>query len=232
MKKIAIITVLSTVLLAASAKNNTHNTGKKTKRAEVPENWKQLLDPKTDKFWADSGGHLPDPGALEFFKDPNDKTARLYLQRMNMKRDLAHKFSRLLAKANLDLIREGKIADDYGFLKQDSSKSSEDLVDQLKEFSIFFFFTPSCPHCKVQAKMLKGTNTFPFQVGGETLMHFKGLSKTSFATDEDKKKFLKEGQVPTLLLLHNPTNRLTKINGVTPVSDLVEVARNLEKGGN
>ncbi|MBC61729.1 MAG: hypothetical protein CMP11_04665 [Zetaproteobacteria bacterium] len=236
----SIMVVLVSVFSTGASSKKTHNTaedfsGFPKSLKEVPKDWKELLDPTTDKFWEDINGHLPEPGALKFFKSPTEENAKLYLIRMNIKRNKAKTFQKMIAKANLELIREGLIADDYGWVESDSEKSSlHDLKRALKEFTVFFFFNPQCPHCEDQAKILKGLdNVFPQQIGGgEQKHHFEGLPKTEAAKKEDIEKFTK-GQVPTLLFVHTPSSKLTTVSGVLKAKEIIEIAEKLpKKGGN
>jgi thiol-disulfide isomerase/thioredoxin len=236
--KLLIITLCASGVIAAK---KTHNTAeglgiKVPKNVKVSEDWIPLLNPKTDSFWKDVNGHLPDPGALLFFKKPTEDNAKLYLIRMNMKRNKARLFQRVIAKANLDLIRDGIIADDYGFSEQskDGNKkttvSLHDLNLALKDTNIFFFFSPHCPHCKTQAKILKGVDkVYPLQIGGKDLMHFEGLSKTDFAKDDDVKRFLKNGACPALLFVYE--NKISNISGVLTKEGIIEVVKKLKSGG-
>jgi thiol-disulfide isomerase/thioredoxin len=230
-------------IVAIAAAKQTHNTGqglglgfKLPKKLKVSSEWLPLLNPKTTVFWKDVNGHLPDPGALLFFKNPTEDNAKLYLIRMNIKRNKSRLFQRVIAKANLELIRDGIIADDYGFAESSSDKkqkvSLHDLKEATKNTTIFFFFTPSCPHCKTQAKVLKGLdNVFPLQVGGKKLLNFEGIQRSDFAKEEDKNKFLKEGKIPTLLFVNNKINKITTISGVLTKEGIIEVAKKLNSGG-
>lgn len=116
------------------------------------------LDPATDEFWKE-GNHIPDQGFLLWAKDPTPENARLYLIRMNMKRNIVHILYAQQKEANLALIREGVIADDYDFLSKEVKKEPGQNSYLRKAFAdthIFFFFSPTYQHSRRQAETLKG----------------------------------------------------------------------------
>ena len=198
--------------------------------ASVPKEWKPFLDPSNDDFWRE-GNHIPD--LLLWAKNPTKENAKLYLMRMNMKRNLLHKMYEQQKEANIELIKEGLIADDYDFLSQgigQKSQTKTDLQTSLADTHIFFFYSPTCMHSRRQADVLRGLqNVTPLQVGGNLLMHFNALPESLWAEKEDLEKHKIGKRLPVLLVYNNQLNKMLRLEGFQPIENIIKAAGSIRK---
>ncbi len=195
----------------------------------VPHEWKSLLNPETDEFW-NEGNFKPDAGFVIWARNPTIANAKLYLIRMNAKRDRLHIMQQQQEQANKELIKVGAIANDYDFLAGAFKADSKTILSSSQETQIFFLFTPTCPHCKRQGQILSGrTNVVPMQVGGSQLHHFEKLPKSVWATNEDIDRYVADKVVPVLLIYNRKTNNITSIKGVHTINEIDKISYHLTK---
>lgn len=227
-----VLFLAGTVMLLGSGTERRVTTQEHLSDLTVPNEWKPYLDPETDEFWTE-GNHIPDKGFLLWAKKPTIENAKLFLIRMNMKRNLLHLLYDQQKQANIELIQAGIIADDYDFLSSAVNASMEkvsDLKHKLSDTHIFFLFNPSCKYSQRQAKVLSGLkNVSPMQVGGEILHNFSGLPEAVWAEKQDIEEHTKDGSVPVLLIYNNKTNKMTKLYGFQSLSTIVKIAGELRK---
>jgi hypothetical protein len=198
---------------------------------KVPLEWQKLIDPTQDDFW-NEGNFKPDQGFLIWAKNPTIENAKLFLIRMNAKRNTLHIMQKQQEIANKELIKLGVIANDYDFLTQQTGKLSQVIESDLKGVHIFFLFHPTCSHCKKQAQILSGRNNVtPMQVAGDSLVQLEGLPPSIWAEKEDINKYASNKVVPVLLIYSNKTNSITNLSGVHTLDEIKEVVRALEKKG-
>lgn len=197
---------------------------------QVPKSWETLIDPDHKDFWRE-GNHVPDAGFVEWATNPTIENAKLYLIRMNAKRDRLHLMVRQQEQANKELIEAGIIANDYNFLAEHFSADSNQKNNQSKSKldqragHIWFYFHPTCNHCNRQAEILKGNpNVAPIQTGGDTLHNFPGLQKSLWAEKEDLKRYVSDGQVPVLVIYNEKTNKIASLKGVQSIAAINKVA--------
>ncbi|MCB9229697.1 MAG: hypothetical protein H6618_08810 [Deltaproteobacteria bacterium] len=234
-KRYLALGLIASSITSFAGRRVTTNEGNTTKsiapkELTVPAAWEKLLDPNQKEFWSE-GNHVPDAGFLEWATNPTVENAKLFLIRMNAKRDRLHVMVRQQEQANKELIAAGVIADDYDFLaehfysgKKEENQSSKDQLDQ-QASHIWFYFHPACQHCKRQAEILKGNpNVFSVQVGGETLHHFQGLQKSLWAEKDDLQRYVPDGQVPILIVYNAQTNKLASLKGVQSIASINKVA--------
>lgn len=195
---------------------------------KVPIEWQKLLDPTQDEFW-NEGNFKPDQGFLIWAKNPTIENAKLYLIRMNAKRNTVNIMQKQQEAANKELISQGIIANDYDFLTSQTGKIVQSSSDaELKDTQIFLMFHPTCPHCKRQAQILKGMkNVTPMQVAGD-LVELEGLPPSIFADKEDIKKYAPDMTVPVLLIYSSKSNAMTVLKGVHTIEEIKEVAHALQ----
>lgn len=200
------------------------------KDLHVPLEWKNLLDPTTDEFWME-GNHRPDQGFLLWAKNPSIENAKLYLIRMNAKRDRLHLMQKQQELANKELIKHGVIANDYNFLAEMqpiAAKSQEKWAAT----HLFFIFSPDCPHCKKQAEVLAGLeNVTPMQIGGDKLVYFDRLPATVWARKEDIEQYVKEKVVPVLLIFSSSTSKMVSVKGVHSLPEIEKISKSLANKG-
>lgn len=224
--------IFSFVLLGASSPRRvTTSEHLSVDNAGLSKEWKDYLDPSTDEFWKE-GNHIPDQGFLLWAKNPTKENARLYLIRMNMKRNLIHIMYEQQKEANLALIKEGVIADDYDFLSKEVKKDRPklDLKKSLADTHIFFFFSPTCSHCQRQAHDLKGLqNVTPLQVIGDNLTHFPDLPDSVWAEKDDLEKHKIKDSVPVLLIYNNRNHKMLKISGFQSMDNIIKASGELRK---
>lgn len=198
----------------------------------LPDEWKLYLDPSKDDFWRE-GNHIPDQGFLLWAKNPTKENARLYLIRMNMKRNLLHLMYAQQKEANIALIKEGVIADDYDFLSKEvkkPNKSTFNIAKELADTHIFFFFSETCPHSRRQAEVLRGLqNVTPLQVNGKKLFNFEDLPETLWAEKEDVEKHNVKNSVPVLLIYNNKTNKMLRLIGFQTMDSLIKASKEVKK---
>ncbi len=196
----------------------------------VPSEWKKLIDPSTDEFW-NEGNFRPDTGFVLWAKNPSIDNAKLYLIRMNAKRDRLHVMQKQQEQANRELIKLGVIANDYDFLAQATSSDSKAPLSSISQTQIFFLFTPTCPHCKRQGQILSGqSNVTPMQIGGKELLHFPNLPQSVWATKEDVDRYAADKVVPVLLVYDRQSNNMASLKGVHTTQEIDKVAKHLKKG--
>ena len=198
---------------------------------DVPAEWRNLLNPAADEFWIE-GNFKPDQGFLLWAKNPTVQNAKLYLIRMNAKRDRIHLMQKQQELANKELISQGVIANDYDFLAKLSLAAAPQSQGVLSGTHIFFLFHPSCPHCAKQAQILGGqSNVTPMQVGGNELLNFPNLPPSIWARKEDIEQYAKEKVVPILLILSNTANKMVSAKGVHTLAQIQEIVSSLNKKG-
>lgn len=197
----------------------------------VPPEWQILLDPNKDEFWYE-GNSRPDAGWLLWAKNPTIENAKLYLIRMNIKRDRVHLMQSQAEAIVPSLVSQGIIADDYGFAKQstDLKKSTEPSSIALEGVHVFFLFSPTCPHCLRQAEILKGlANVTPMQAAGDKLRSFDGLPPSIWAEKSDLEKYSPDKTVPVLLIYSSGTNKMVTSKGVHTLSEIQQIANSLNR---
>ena len=174
----------------------------------IPMEWKSLLDTTKDEFWSE-GNFRPDAGFVLWAKNPTVENAKLYLIRMNAKRDRLVLMQKQQEQANKELIKLGVIANDYDFLSLGTRSAPAAALTAINDTQIFFLFNPTCPHCKVQGEILSGRpNVIPMQIGGSELLHFHNLSKSIWASKEDIDRYAADKVVPVLLIYDRKTNNM------------------------
>ncbi len=194
----------------------------------IPPEWKKLIDPTTDEFW-NEGNFKPDTGFVLWAKNPTIENAKLYLIRMNAKRDRLQIMQKQQEQANKDLIKLGVIANDYDFLAQATRSDSKIALSSINDTQIFFLFTPTCPHCKRQGQILSGQpNVTPMQIGGQELLHFPSLPQSVWATKDDIDRYAKDKVVPVLLIYDRKTNNMVSIKGVHTLQEIDKIAKHLK----
>ncbi len=216
---------------ASSSRRVTTAEGISESSATVPKEWMDYLDPAKDDFWRE-GNHVPDQGFLLWAKNPTKENARLYLIRMNMKRNLLHLMQEQQKEANLALIKEGVIADDYDFLSSEIGHGKIQKADTQKSLEglhLFFFFSPSCPNSQKQASMLKGLqNVTPLQVSGQELLHFPELPESVWAEKEDMEKYrARKGGI--ILIYQDKTKKFLQLSGFQSLNNITKAALELKK---
>lgn len=198
----------------------------------IPAEWQNLIDPTKDEFWSE-GNFTPDGGFLLWAKNPTVENAKLYLIRMNAKRDRLHVMQKQQEQANVELIKLGVIANDYDFLAQAVGSKPADLKLE-NDTQVFFLFKPECPHCQHQAQILalgssSPQNIVPMQIGEGELYHFNGLPQSVWATKEDVGRYAKDKVVPVLLIYDRQTNNMAAVSGVRPIREIRKIADQLKK---
>ncbi len=202
------------------------------KDLKVPLEWQQLIDPTQDSFWVE-GNFKPDQGFLLWAKNPTVDNAKLYLIRMNAKRDTLHIMQKQQELANKELISKGIIANDYDFLAGQTGRvASRSDSDDLRDFHIFFLFHPDCGHCKRQAQILSGKNNVtPLQVAGEKLVQLNGLPPSIWAEKSDVEKYAPNRSVPVLLIFSSENNKMVSVQGVHTIDEIKQIAQALRQKG-
>ncbi len=194
---------------------------------KVPPEWKPLVDPLVDEFW-NEGSYKPDAGFVIWAKNPTLENAKLYLVRMNAKRDRLHVMQKQQEQANKELIKQGIISNDYNFLSE--ATSTRILQGTIKDSQIFFFFNPTCSYCKKQAQILVGnSNIIPMQIGGTELLHFQELPPSIWATKEDIERYAADKVVPILLIYDRKTNNMASVKGVHTIREIEQITDRLRK---
>lgn len=236
MNKIAVFYLFTLLLLIVSIPTDAKrvNTIEGKSKQDIPEEWKPLLNPKTNKFWKE-GNHTPDEGFLLFAKNPTSiQYAKLWLLRMETKAKVLRQMQSTVSKAQRDMIKSGLMEDRYwqfSDLKK-GNVNSRVAKKELKNLDFYFLFNSKCSHCKHLAKKLAGfPNLRVLQVDENNILNFKGLSKTNRATKETINSYAPDGVVP-VVVIHNPkTNVLTKIIGNKPIGEYYLAANSILKGG-
>lgn len=196
---------------------------------QVPTEWKSLINPQTDEFWYE-GNFTPDAGFVLWAKNPTIENAKLYLIRMNAKRDRLHVMQQQQEQANKELIKLEVIANDYDFLAGATRSDQKIALSSINDTQIFFLFNPTCPHCKRQGEILAGqTNVTPMQIGGTELLHFQNIPRSVWATKEDVDRYASEKMVPVLVVYDRKTNNMTSLKGVHSLQEIDKVAKRLKE---
>lgn len=196
---------------------------------QIPDEWKSLINPQTDEFWYE-GNFKPDAGFILWAKNPTIESAKLYLIRMNAKRDRLHVMQEQQEQANKELIKLGVIANDYDFLASATRSDPKTALSSINDTQIFFLFNPTCPHCKRQGEILAGQpNVTPMQIGGTELLHFQNIPRSVWATKEDIERYAPEKMVPVLLVYDRKTNNMTSLKGVHSLQEIDKVAKRLKE---
>ena len=208
--------------VSKQTRTNPTNDTNSSQKCYFPNSWDKLLDPNQKEFWHE-GNHVPDAGFLRWATDPTIENAKLYLRRMNAKRDRLHLMAKQQEQANKELIAQGIIANDYNFKVNSKNSPKSTKKQQANNIAIqsgthiWLYFHPACHHCKRQAQVLAGnSNVFPVQIGGETLHEFKGLNQTTWAEKEDLERYVADGDVPVLILYNKDTNKIISLKGFQP----------------
>lgn len=197
----------------------------------VPAEWQSLLNPSTDEFWTE-GNFKPDAGFILWAKNPTINNAKLYLIRMNAKRDRIHVMQGQQEQANKELIKLGVIANDYNFLASATRTDPKGVLASVDNTQIFFIFNPTCPHCKRQAQILAHrSNVIPMQIGGSELINFPDLPPSVWATKEDIDRYAADKVVPVLLIYDQKSNQIVSAKGVHTLQEIENIAIHLKKGG-
>lgn len=195
---------------------------------QVPAEWRTLIDPTTEEFWSE-GNFKPDAGFVLWAKNPTIENAKLYLIRMNAKRDRLHVMQKQQEQANKELIKLGAITNDYDFLAEATRSDPKVALSSINETQIFFLFNPTCPHCKRQAQILSGQqNVTPMQIGGTELLHFPNLPQSVWATKEDIDRYAADKEVPVLLVYDRKTNNMASVKGVHTLPEIDKIAKHLK----
>lgn len=230
-----VLLVTSEIAISERRVNTNEGNAVQTTRVKIPPNlqippeWKPLIDPTVDEFW-NEGTYKPDAGFVIWAKNPSIENAKLYLIRMNAKRDRLHTMIKQQEAANKDLIQQGIIANDYDFLSEAIPSKQKSSLDHSKETQIFFIFNPTCPHCKRQAQILSGSkNTTPMQIGGGELVNFPNLPPTVWATSEDIELYAKDKVTPVLVIYSRKTNNVASVKGVHSIDEIDQIITKLRK---
>lgn len=230
MMKLLILLFLSTNLLAAQfntlqgnvlpppSKSEIEQTAERIKipsEVKVSDSWLPYLNPAFEEFW-NEGNHHPDAGFVLFARNPSKENAKLWLLRMETKAKYLQIMLEAVTEAQKDLIKKGLMKDRYSVLTQAKALPKNQKQTFNKEgtsaLEIYFLFSSACSHCKKLAITLKAfPNVSPLQVDSqEDPTHFEGLPLTEFATESTKQEYLKNGEVP-VLVLHDPKTKTVNI---------------------
>lgn len=188
---------------------------------KIPENWLPYLNPAFEEFWSE-GNHRPDTGFVLFARNPSVENAKLWLIRMETKAKYLQLMLNSVMLAQKELISSGVIKDRYNMVttakalphvKKDTNISvSKQEIDQIE---IFFLFSSKCPHCKALAQTLKSfNNVSPLQVDIQNeLLNFENLAKTEIANEETINSYVKQGEVPVLILHDTKASNINILKG-------------------
>lgn len=201
---------------------NTAQGERKSGYAKVSPEWEELLNPSKTKFWEDANGHLPDPGLLKVLKNPTKENARNWLIRNEIKTLRMKKAMALIDSENKRLIGGGAIVDHFGFNpKKTKRKTNKVNLKQIAGLKYYFLFKPECGHCKkLASKLTKLKNVIPLQMNKGKLHHWKGLSKSVFASKDTLSDYASEGVSPILIIQNPKTNKVAKLVGNQPIQEI------------
>ena len=236
MNKVAAFYLFTLLLIIASlpADAKRVNTTEGKKNHNIPEEWKPLLNPKTNEFWKE-GNHKPDDGFLLFAKNPTSiQYAKLWLLRMETKAKVLSQMQSTVSKAQAQMIKAGLMEDRYWQFKDLKKGKTDKRVSKkaLKKLDFYFLFSSTCSHCRSLAKKLVAIpNLRVLQVDDKKIINFNGLAKTDRATKDTIKSYAPDGIVP-VVVIHNPkSNVLTKVIGNKPIGEYYLAANSILKGG-
>lgn len=206
----------------------------------APEEWKELLNPKTNRFWKE-GNHTPDEGFLLFAKNPTNKEyAKFWLLRNEIKAEQLALMQATVDEAQRELFLEGKIKDRYHQFKKNNSPVKVQKAEtnqtpniskaDLKKLNFYFIFSSTCPHCSDLAKKLKNIpDVRPLQADSKALKNYEGLIQSTRATPETLTNYAPDGVVP-VIVIHNPkTNAATRIVGNKTIEEYLMASAELLK---
>ena len=206
----------------------------------APEEWKELLDPKTNRFWKE-GNHVPDEGFLLLAKNPTNKAyAKYWLLRNEIKAEQLALIQATVDEAQRELFLEGKLKDRYFQFGRGSrtTKTAALPINQtpnvskadLKRLNFYFIFSSTCPHCSDLAKKMKSLpDVRPLQADKKPIKQFEGLIQSSRATPETLANYAPDGVVP-VVVIHNPkTNAATKIVGNKTLEEYLSASAQILK---
>lgn len=201
-------------------------------KTEVPDNWKPFINPSFSEFWTE--GHTKaDSGFILFARNPTPENAKLWLIRMENKRKMLLTMQGLIDQVYPELVSSGEIVDYYNLVSAVSKNSPKPALQNIKlasDITLYFLFSPTCPHCKSQAEILKNVSSHvvPLQVSGGELLHFKGFKHTEWADNETKNKYVK-GKVPVILVYNQSSQKIAKLSGVKRLLEIKETADYVSK---
>lgn len=254
-KSSIVLLIILSVCTDAFARRPKYNTDEKSSSSrvnklqkmlntiDIPKGWENLINPDTDEFWKE-GNHVPDAGFVKLAKNPNSvDDAILYLVRYEIKANRLEKIMKTVEKAQLILLKNGIMKDRYDELaylegnlpSYNKVKKSTVPVNfdkgSFKNLSYYFFFEPSCPHCKVLSKNLNGfKNVKPVQLGRAELHHFEGFEKTVRATQRDVNQYIPDGKYPVLLIVNSDAKnkRAIKLKGSKTIGEIMHASVQLK----
>lgn len=189
----------------------------------APEEWRDLLNPKTTRFWKE-GNHIPDEGFLLLAKNPTNKSyAKFWLLRNEIKAEQLALIQSTVDEAQRELFLEGKLKDRYfQFSKKHTQTKIASPINQtprvaladLKKLNFYFIFSSTCSQCVELAQKMKSLPSVrPLQADKNGLKNFSGLMKSARASAETLSNYVPDGLVP-VVVIHNPkTNAASKIVG-------------------
>jgi hypothetical protein len=237
---VIILALITTTSWAFSFRFNTSG-GNADVAKSAPEEWKDLLNPKTNRFWKE-GNHVPDEGFLLLAKNPTNKAyAKYWLLRNEIKAEQLTIIQATVDEAQRELFLEGKLKDRYyqfGKGNRVTTKKTSLPLNQtpnlsktdLKKLNYYFIFSSTCPHCSELAKKIKNLpDVRPLQADQKGIKHFAGLIQSSRATPETLSNYAPDGVVP-VVVIHNPkTNAATKIVGNKSLEDYLAASAQILK---
>lgn len=203
----------------------------------IPKEWAPLLDPKNSLFWKE-GSHEPDAGLVLFGQNPSKETAKLWLLRMEYKAKLLSHMFEYVTEAHKELVKEGLIQNRYSItrttagtlpsIKNQVAIINKDKKEQIKNIHVYFLFDPNCKFCDEMASKVKFfKNVVPLQTSGDSLKHFSGLPKSSFATQKTLETYLKNGGVPFLVITDPVNKQHTTVEGNVSLEEIMLAASEL-----
>jgi len=201
-------------------------------KTEVPNEWEPYINPSFSEFWTE--GHTKaDSGFILFARNPTPENAKLWLIRMENKRKMLLKMQGLIDQVYPELVSSGEIVDYYNLATSVSKSSPKPAMKNIKlatDITLYFLFSPTCPHCKSQAEILRSVSSHvvPLQVSGNELFHFKRFKHTEWADNETKNKYVK-GQVPVTLVYNQISQKIAKLSGVKSLGEIKETADYVSK---
>lgn len=219
------------------------------KLVEIPKNikvspeWEPFLNPAYEEFYTE-GNHKADKALILFGREPNIENAKLWLLRMESKAKMMNLMMPLIYQAQKELVRDGYLIDRFrnvtpdmpttfgipdqkGYLGIPKSSLSPPKLnkiptnDELNNVTYYFLFSPTCNHCLKMTSIIKQLpNVIPLQITADSLKHFEGLRKSSYATSETIQAYNPEGLSPVFIIVNNKTKKIIKIAGEQTLDNL------------